>query len=149
MSALKFPCTIFKTKKSMDDYHASDMRCGDLSETELKRHYHLVDVSTRVDPYTLRKITPFTQPYLRFYGSRAEGQKISREECAKILFDELRDLSRIFSLYGPYRHLIKEMFTHMQYGNGRTFSSMKIAFILLTLMVNIIAKRWSTQERKF
>ncbi|WP_255212464.1 DUF3289 family protein, partial [Serratia plymuthica] len=31
MSALEFPCTIFKTQKRMDDYGAEDMRCGDLS----------------------------------------------------------------------------------------------------------------------
>lgn len=125
MSALKFPCTIFKTKKSMNDYHASDMRCGDLSEAELKRHYHLVDVSTRVDPYTLRKITPFAQRHSRFYGSRAEGEKVTRAECARIFFDELRDLSRAFAFYGPYQYLIKDMFTHMQYGDGRPFSALE------------------------
>ncbi|WP_261430850.1 DUF3289 family protein, partial [Serratia quinivorans] len=34
MSALEFPCTIFKTQKRMDDYRAEDMRCGDLSESQ-------------------------------------------------------------------------------------------------------------------
>ncbi|QHM70417.1 DUF3289 family protein [Mixta intestinalis] len=32
MAALQFPCTIFKTQKWMDDYSASDMRCGDLKD---------------------------------------------------------------------------------------------------------------------
>ncbi len=30
MIAPEFPCIIFKTQKWMDDYSASDMRCGDL-----------------------------------------------------------------------------------------------------------------------
>ncbi|PIJ55599.1 hypothetical protein BOM23_19090 [Erwinia sp. OLMDLW33] len=30
MPALSFPCTIFKTQRSMDDNNAEDMRCGDL-----------------------------------------------------------------------------------------------------------------------
>lgn len=62
MAALQFPCTIFTTQNRMDDYGAKDMRCGDLSESQLKTHFHSLDVSTRANPYTLTKITPFTQP---------------------------------------------------------------------------------------
>ena len=50
MTALRFPCTIFKTQNRMDDYSAEDMRYGDLTEPQLKNDYHLIDVSTRVDP---------------------------------------------------------------------------------------------------
>lgn len=57
MAALQFPCTIFKTQNRMDGYRAKDMRCGDLSEAQLKTHYHLADVSARANPYTLEKIT--------------------------------------------------------------------------------------------
>ena len=124
MTALQFPATIFQTQNRMDDYSAKDMRCGDLTEAQLKSHYHLVDVSTRANPYTLAKITPFTQPQSMFYGSRGKGKKITRQECARILFDEFRDLSRQFSIYGPHKHLIEKMITHMQYGNGKPFSSM-------------------------
>lgn len=126
MPALQFPCTIFKTLKRMDDYSASDMRCGDLTEVQLKTHYGLVDVSTRANPYTLTKIIPFTQPQSMFYGSRGESEKITRQQCAAILFDELRNLSRLFSVYGPYKHLIEQMITHMQNGNGSPFSSMHL-----------------------
>ncbi|WP_191939101.1 YPO3983 family protein [Pantoea agglomerans] len=126
MVALQFPCTIFKTQKWMDDYSASDMQCGDLNETQLKAHYHLVDVSTKTNPYTLTKITPFTQPQSMFYGSREEGEKITYQQCALTLFDEFRQLSRLFSLYGPYKYLIEKMITHMQYANGRTFSDMAL-----------------------
>jgi len=60
----------------MDDYGASDMRCGDLTEAQLTSQYRLVDVSTWANPYTLTKITPFTQPQSMFYGSRGEGEKL-------------------------------------------------------------------------
>jgi len=126
MAALQFPCTIFKTQKSMDAYSARDMRCGDLTEAQLKSDYQLVDVSTRAHPYTLTKITPFTQPQSMFYGARGEGEKITRQQCANILFDEFRELSCLFSFYGPYKHLIEKMITHMQYGNGKTFTSMHL-----------------------
>ncbi|QKJ87157.1 DUF3289 family protein [Paramixta manurensis] len=126
MAALRFPCTIFKTQKWMDDYGAKDMRCGDLTETELKRRYHLVDVSTRVDPYSLTKITPFRQPQSMFYGARGEGEKMTRRECARVLFDEFRHLSQSFTLYGPYKFLIEKMITHMQNSNGTAFRDMAL-----------------------
>jgi len=122
MSALQFPCTLFKSQNRMDDNSASDMRCGDLTESQLKMQFHLVDVSSRVDPWTLTKITPFLQPHSMFHGSRGQGEKVTRQRCATILFDELRHLSRGFSFYGPYSHLIKEMIDHMQYGDGKPFS---------------------------
>lgn len=124
MPALQFPCTIFKTQKWMDDYRASDMRCGDLSESQLKTQFHLIDVSNRANPYTLAKITPFRQPQSRFHGSRGTGEKITRQQCAAILFDEFRDLSRAFAIYGPYKSLIKQMITHMQGASGAPFRHM-------------------------
>jgi hypothetical protein len=124
MAALAFPCTIFQTQNRMDDYGAKDMRCGDLTEAQLKTHYHLLDVSTKANPYTLTKITPFSQPQSMFHGSRGEGEKISRQQCTNILFDEFRHLSQAFSVYGPYSHLIKQMITHMQRANGAPFRSM-------------------------
>ncbi|URQ60053.1 DUF3289 family protein [Pantoea alhagi] len=126
MAALQFPCTIFTTQNRMDDYSAKDMRCGDLTEAQLKTHYHLVDVSTRANPYTLTKITPFNQPQSMFYGSRGEGEKITRQQCAAILFDEFRLLSRLFSVYGPYNHLIEKMIGHMQNGNGKPFRNISL-----------------------
>jgi len=136
VSALQFPCTIFATQKRMDDYSASDMLCGDLSESQLKTQFHLVDVSTRANPYSLTKITPFSQPQSMFYGSRGEGEKISRQQCAEILFDEFRHLSHSFSLYGPYKYLIKKMISHMQNGEGAPFSSMCLDSALKEHIVN-------------
>jgi len=136
MTTLRFPCNIFKTQKWMDDYNAKDMACGDLSELQLKEHFHLLDVSTRANPYTLTKITPFTQPQSMFYGYRGEGEKITRQQCSAILFDEFRDLSRLFSIYGPYKHVIEKMITHMQHGNGKPLTSMHLDSALKEHILN-------------
>lgn len=136
MTALTFPCTIFQTQNRMDDYRAKDMRCGDLTEAQLKTHYCLFDVSTRANPYTLEKITPFTQPQSMFYGSRGQGEKVTRQQCAAILFDEFRQLSRLFSIYGPYSHLIERMITHMQNGNGAPFRDMALDWALKEHILN-------------
>jgi uncharacterized protein (TIGR03034 family) len=140
MSALQLPYTLFKTQKWMDDYGAADMRYGDLTETQLKSKFHLIDVSSRVDPYRLTKITPFNQPQSMFHGSRGEGEKITSHECATILFDELRHLSTAFSLYGQYKYLIEDMINHMQYGNGLPFYSMYLNTALKEQILNDYSK---------
>ncbi|WP_416236065.1 YPO3983 family protein [Serratia rubidaea] len=126
MAALQFPCTIFKTQKRMDDYGASDMRCGDLSASQLKTHFRLADVSTTVDPWTLTR-KRLHQAHPRAYAMvnrlSAPQQTLTRRACAAILFDELRQLSRMFALYGPYKYLIGKMIDHLQYGNGTPFAS--------------------------
>ena len=136
MAALQFPCTLFETQKRMNDYSARDMRYGDLSESQLKANFHLTNVSARVNPYSLTKITPFSRPQSMFHGSHAEGEKITRQQCTQILFDEFRDLSRVFSVYGPYRHLIEKMITHMQYGNGQPFRNISLDRALYEQILN-------------
>ncbi|MDU5838980.1 MAG: YPO3983 family protein [Pantoea sp.] len=122
MAALQLPCTLFKTQKWMDDYGASDMRCGDLTEAQLKSHYRLDYISDRVDPWTLTRRSSMDRPQSMFCCNlRGQGEKITRRQCAAMLFDEFRSLSRKFSLYGPYSHLIEKMITHMQNGNGTPF----------------------------
>ncbi|ARJ42842.1 hypothetical protein B1H58_12930 [Pantoea alhagi] len=98
--AIKLPCLLFATQHKMDDYGAPDMLYGDLSAEVMRQQYHLRDISTHIDP--------FTHP--------------NREESARILFDEFRDLSDMFSFYGDYKSLARTMITHMQYGNGAVFS---------------------------
>ncbi|MGD8202739.1 DUF3289 family protein [Pantoea sp. FN0305] len=98
--AIKLPCLLFATQHKMDDYGAPDMLYGDLSAEVLRQQYHLRDISTRIDP--------FNHP--------------NRKESARILFDEFRDLSDMFSFYGDYKSLARTMITHMQYGNGAVFS---------------------------
>lgn len=139
-NTLQFPYTVFTTQRHMDDYGAADMLYGDLPESQLKMQFHLNDISTRVDPYTLTKITPFSQPHAMFHGSHRAGEKVTREECARILFDEFRDLSQPFALYGPYQHLIKEMIDHMQHGNGMPFFSACLDSALKEQILNDASK---------
>lgn len=136
MSALQFPRVVFKTRRWMDDYGASDMRCGDLSESQLKSKFHLSDVSSEVNPYTLTKISAFNQPQSRFYGMRGEGDKISRQQCTDILFDEFRHLSLPFALYSPYRYLIKNMITHMQRSGGAPYGNLLLNSALEQQILN-------------
>ncbi|EAA8370440.1 DUF3289 family protein, partial [Salmonella enterica] len=112
-----------RRRRKMDDYSASDMRCSDRSESQLKAQFHLTDVSTRANPYTLTKVTSFNQPQPIFHGSRGEGE-IIRQQCAAILFDELRALSGLFAMSGPYKPLIKQMIPHIQKANGAPFRYM-------------------------
>ncbi|WP_312273400.1 YPO3983 family protein [Pseudescherichia sp.] len=145
MTALQFPCTIFKTQKWMDDYGARDMRYGDLTEVQLRKHYHLDNVSTRVNPYTLTKVIPFSQSQLMPYGYRGDQTKMTPQQCARILFDEFRHLSRMFALFSPYRHLIDKMITHMQYGNGAPFRDMLLDRALKEIIVNDSSQYNSTR----
>lgn len=145
MTALQFPCTIFKTQKWMDDYGARDMRYGDLTEAQLRKHYHLENVSTRVNPYTLTKVIPFSQSQLMPYGYRGDMAKMTPQQCARILFDEFRHLSRMFALFSPYRHLIDKMITHMQYGNGAPFRDMLLDRALKEIILNDSSQYNSTR----
>lgn len=137
MAALQFPCTLFKTKKWMDDYSASDMRCGDLTEAQLKSQYRLDYISDRVDPWTLTRRSSMDRPQSMFCCNlRGQGEKITRQQCAAMLFDEFRSLSRKFSLYGPYSHLIEKMITHMQNGNGTPFRDVSLNRALKEQILN-------------
>ncbi|MCX8967447.1 DUF3289 family protein, partial [Erwinia psidii] len=81
MAALQFPCTLFKTQKWMDDYGASDMRCGDLTEAQLKSRYRLDYISDRVDPYTLTRRSSMDRPQSMFCCNlRGQGEKITRQQ---------------------------------------------------------------------
>ncbi len=136
MAALPLPCTLFETQNRMDDHHAKDMQCGDLTAEQLKTRFRLDHVSGRVNPYTLTKFTTSNRPPSMYSSSHGASEKISRQECARILFDEFRDLSRTFSIYGPYRHLIGQMITHMQHGNGAAFTSMHLDSALKEQILN-------------
>ncbi|MBV4367877.1 YPO3983 family protein [Erwinia phyllosphaerae] len=127
MIALQFPCTIFKTQKWMDDYSASDMRYGDLTEAQLKSQYRLDYISDQVDPWTLTRRSSMDRPQSMFCCNlRGQGKKITRQQCAAMLFDEFRWLSHKFSLHGPYSHLIEKMITHMQNSSGTPFRDISL-----------------------
>ncbi|KFD21885.1 hypothetical protein GTPT_0597 [Tatumella ptyseos ATCC 33301] len=127
INALQLPCTLFRTQKRIDDYSAGDMRCGELTEAQLRTCYGLDYISDQADPWTLTRRSSMDRPQSMFCCNlRGQGKKITRQQCAAILFDEFRFLSRQFSFYGPYRHLIEKMITHMQTGNGTPFRDMAL-----------------------
>ncbi|MGV3347081.1 YPO3983 family protein [Enterobacteriaceae bacterium LUAb1] len=95
-----------------------------LTAVPLKTYYRPEKISDNVNPWMLTKIDksrPFQHPRLGAYAYLREGEKITRQQCAALLFDGFRQLSRLFSVYGPYSHLIEKMITHMQNGNGSPF----------------------------
>jgi len=145
MVALPFPCTLFTTQNRMDDHHAKDMQCGDLTAEQLKTRFRLAHVSGRVNPFTLTKFTTSNRPPSMYSSSHGASEKISRQECARILFDEFRDLSRTFSVYGPYRHLIGQMITHMQNGIGAAFTS---SYLDAALKEHILRDNTENSTRK-
>ncbi|WP_208612192.1 PAAR domain-containing protein [Xenorhabdus beddingii] len=116
---LTLPHVIFKTKRKMDDYEADDMKCGDLTEQELKEVYGLTDVSAYVSVYKNVKYSKWVGGY---YPAKIKNEeRISFEEMTNILFDEFRGLSDIYSFWGEYKGLVRDLITHMQNGEGKVF----------------------------
>ncbi|MGD9426451.1 DUF3289 family protein [Pantoea sp. NSTU24] len=124
------------------------MRCGNLTEAQLKSQYRLDYISDQVDPWTLTRRSLMERPQSMFCCNlRGVGEKITRSQCAEILFDELRSLSRKFSLYGLYSNLIVKMITHMQNGNGTPFRDMFLDRALKEQIVRDILERNSAIVR--
>ncbi|NIF34366.1 DUF3289 family protein [Enterobacter sp. Cy-643] len=147
MSALKFPCKIFETQKKMNDKNAEDMKFGDLSEIDLKAKFHLTDISTSVNPYMLTEISSYEHPMVLFFRPKKEAKKLTKWECAGILFDEFRYLSRPFSWNGPYTSLIELMITHMQKCYGKSFSHPLLNSALEEQILSDRSKENSTRLR--
>lgn len=127
LEPMPIPALIYAAKRAMDDYSAKDMLHGDLNEQALKERFGLTDVSAKVNPYTLTLILPApASSYGGFYpGSLTESAPVvvSREETARLMFDEFRELAKLFSFHGPYKNIITEMITHMQENSGTPYSS--------------------------
>lgn len=56
MSVLTLPATIYQTKHKFNDYSTDDMKCGDLTEKQLRGNLGLDDVSEVVDPWTGKEV---------------------------------------------------------------------------------------------
>jgi len=127
LEPMPIPALIYATKRTMDDYGAKDMHHGDLSEELLKERFGLTDVSAKVNPYTLTLNPPaLTSPYGGFYpGSLTESTPVvvSLEESAWLMFDEFRELAKLFSFHGPYKNIITDMIDHMQENSGTPYSN--------------------------
>ncbi|WP_034915578.1 DUF3289 family protein [Erwinia sp. 9145] len=133
MVMARFPQTIFTTQRKFNDYSADDMRYGDICESFLKRELRLTHVSDIIDPYTLTRLTAFDNPRSRFagaYGNRRRGEKVSVQECARLLFEEMQVTSLPLALIGHQKYLINKMLHHFQHFNGAPFRdpSLNVAY---------------------
>ncbi|MBM3069667.1 DUF3289 family protein [Lelliottia sp. RWM.1] len=123
MYSIDFPCELlFQTKNRINDTSTDDMRHSDLSDLELQS-LGLNDVSTIVDPYSMtfkdNTIKYLNYPFITG-SSFKDDQSVTPDECASILFDEMRELSGTFAL-GKYKNLIGEMINHFQHEDGRPY----------------------------
>ncbi|MGX5028759.1 DUF3289 family protein [Enterobacter asburiae] len=123
MYGMNFPCEIlFQTEHRINDASTDDMQHSDLSALELQS-LGLNDVSTIVDPYSMT-FKDNADKYFNFTSiagySLKDDRPVTSDECASILFDEMRELSGAFAS-GQYKNLIGEMINHFQHGDGRPF----------------------------
>ncbi|WP_345828844.1 DUF3289 family protein [Erwinia sp. HDF1-3R] len=128
--ALPLPARIYTTQRVMDDYDAKDMHHGDLDVLTLRNTFRLnVDeVSMKVNPSTLKLKDPadpfaFSSPYVHPDFQPKPMPTVSRKEAAGLMFDEFRELAKMFSFQGEYKHVITEMITHMEGNSGKPYSS--------------------------
>ncbi|KGD71999.1 hypothetical protein HA49_14450 [Tatumella morbirosei] len=126
MSNALFPLTIFTTQRRFNDFSTDDMRYGDIPEDRLRREFGLNKISNVVDPYTLTRLTAFDNPQSRFagvYGSVHRGDKLSVQQSAQLLFEEMQVTSIPFSFIGPHRYLINQMLRNFQLSRGSAFNN--------------------------
>ncbi|WP_240116273.1 PAAR domain-containing protein [Erwinia endophytica] len=130
LEPMPIPALIYQTKNRMDDYQAKDMHHGDLDILTLRNRFRIdVDnVSTKVNPYTLTAKEPlnpypFLSPYERAMLPDEPVRRVSKQESAGLMFDEFRELAKLYSFLGPYKNIITEMIDHMQENTGTPYSS--------------------------
>ncbi|EDQ1077187.1 DUF3289 family protein, partial [Salmonella enterica] len=84
----------------------------------------LVDISMRVDPFKclqFETMYSFNTHALDFAPQKLQGRPISRQQCADIMFDEMKELSSQFAS-GQYAPLIGKLIAHFHYGNGQPWT---------------------------
>ncbi|ENM2867221.1 DUF3289 family protein [Citrobacter koseri] len=111
---------IFATSHRFEDYHIDDMQYGDLDAWDFDT-LGLKDISARVDPFRCLQfdmMTTFNSQALDFGHQQPQGRPISRQHCADIMFDEMKELSAQFAK-GLYSPIIGELIDHFHYGNGQ------------------------------
>ncbi|HBC7345046.1 TPA: DUF3289 family protein [Citrobacter koseri] len=117
---MSLPREIFSTSHRFEDYHIDDMQYGDLDDWDFDT-LGLKDISARVDPFRCLQfdmMTTFNSQALDFGHQQPQGRPISRQHCADILFDEMKELSAQFAK-GLYSPIIGELIDHFHYGNGQ------------------------------
>ncbi|HCB3587175.1 DUF3289 family protein [Citrobacter koseri] len=117
---MSLPREIFSTSHRFEDYHIDDMQYGDLDDWDFDT-LGLKDISARVDPFRCLQfdmMTTFNSQALDFGYQQPQGRPISRQHCADIMFDEMKELSAQFAK-GLYSPIIGELIDHFHYGNGQ------------------------------
>ena len=117
---MSLPREIFATSHRFEDYHIDDMQYGDLDDWDFYT-LGLKDISARVDPFRCLQfdmMTTFNSQALDFGHQQPQGRPISRQHCADIMFDEMKELSAQFAK-GLYSPIIGELIDHFHYGNGQ------------------------------
>lgn len=125
--SMQFPKVIFSTFHRFENYYISDMQYGDMDDNDFFR-MGLRDISVKVDPFRLLEfdsLASFRALDMNFMTSKQSGRTISRQRCASILFNEMKDLSTQFA-HGKYAHIISELIDHFQYGNGTPWHSVQL-----------------------
>ncbi|WP_267372685.1 MULTISPECIES: DUF3289 family protein [unclassified Pantoea] len=114
MSVLTLPATIYQTKHKFNDYSTDDMKCGDLTEKQLRGDLGLDDVSEVVDPWTGKEVSIF--------NSFRDTRQKSRAEMAELLFNEFLRVSMPAYYLGQHQ-IFNNLVKHLYHGNGKIYSS--------------------------
>ncbi|AYN29014.1 DUF3289 family protein [Buttiauxella sp. 3AFRM03] len=143
LEPMPLPALIYQTKRQMDDYQAKDMHHGDLDILALRNTFRLNvdDVPMKVNPMTLKLKEPedpfaFASPYVHPDFQPKPMPTVSREQAAALMFDEFRELAKLFSFQGPYKNIITEMIDHMQENSGTPYSSLLLDSALKEQILN-------------
>ncbi|EAN9280774.1 DUF3289 family protein [Salmonella enterica] len=121
--SMSLPCEIFSTVHRFENYYIDDMQYGDMDDGDFQQ-LGLVDISMRVDPFKclqFETMYSFNTHALDFAPQKLQGRPISRQQCADIMFDEMKELSSQFAS-GQYAPLIGKLIDHFHYGNGQPWT---------------------------
>lgn len=127
MSVLKLPATIYQTKHKFNDYSTDDMKCGDLSEKQLRSDLGLDDISDVVDPWTGQEVSVFS--------SFRDSFPKSRTEMAELLFNEFLRLSMPTYYLGEHQ-IFNNLVKHLYHGEGKSYSSPFLDSAYKSLILN-------------
>lgn len=129
MAKLTFPQKLYATEHQFNDYGTDDMRYGDITAACLKKEFRLSNISNVIDPWTMTRLTSFDNPQSRFFGAYGDNRrstKLSAQQCARLLFEEMQVTSLPFACVGPSKYLINRMLQHFQGSTGMPFSDMQL-----------------------
>lgn len=99
------------------------MQYGDLNDSDFQS-LGVVDISSNVDPFRcllFDTLHSFSVSSLGVGYPPPQGTPISRQQCADIMFDEMKELSTQFAS-GQYAPLIGKLIDHFHYGNGQPWT---------------------------